>query len=315
MDKTILELLESKEARAVLLALKEAKKPHVNSEIARIIIEKQFLLGKKRAIESRVARTIHLLKDLNLIRVRKLGSSPVYELSKTFKNNMLNYMHQFSDSYKLSGYPPNLIFSLPSITLYGIPEKMYSPSSNSRTFFKLKKLIENLKLEIKQLESIKKEYRLPFLSNAFEEELAKQKKKTFFKFSSHYREVLINLLNYTDWSEEHLKESIRMLFNGGFRTITDKDVPFLRKGLRNKDKHLTVSQIKKKFPQIQKVYGYDLVSYPYFFNDFSKFTDNQKEDLIKFFSKVLQKVNYLYPTRVTIVGNSWEGLVVNQEFL
>jgi hypothetical protein len=78
---------------------------------------------------------------------------------------------------------------------------------------------------------------------------------------------------------------------------------------------LTVSQIKKKFPQIQKVYGYDLVSYPYFFNDFSKFTDNQKEDLIKFFSKVLQKVNYLYPTRVTIVGNSWEGLVVNQEFL
>lgn len=341
--RTISDLLKRKEVQAVLLILKEIKEPLTNIDLVNSAISMNLLKGKKNSLKVRVSRSLGFLCDMKLVKYNKLGKkTKSYYLSDKFRQNLSPAICQFSDSHILSTYPADLIFSRPNITFYGISEEMYNLEKNSGIFRELNEIIKTIKEQIQKLESVKKAYRLPIITKNFEKFLNKRKSSKIKKFLNIYKPVLIHILNATDWDEELLLERINKGgFDSGFRGLNfintkyikisklpkerakelkkkeKEDLERLRKILPRNEQKWSDKQIKKKYGEckISLCYGMELWEHHSFHNDLNKLTTKEREDLAKFLGLIIKKTLSLYPTKITLVGNSFRGRIAPDELI
>jgi len=307
-----METLSSREVQAVLHVLDESDKSLANIEIVKKIINMNLLPKKentsegcwKNSLKSRVSRAIKKLKELNILSVEQIGKTNEYfSISKNALQRWRPFYHHFSDTYRLSLYPQEFILSRPKISLYGVTKEMEESSP------RIKEITIEIKKLIDELGETKKKYRQSFLERDFDKAQRSMKKNRLKKFLRKYNQVLVHIINHTDWTEEMLLKNLSNLF--GFREVVlsgvgSEDFKKLKDILPREDKKLSDQRIKIKYKHwaVSTILDFELWDYPYFRRDLSQLDDPEKQNLMRFLIKIQGATKELYPTRISIVAHS-----------
>ena len=322
--------IKGKEIQTILQILKSAKKDLSNIEIAEEIIRMKLFPKNKNSAKSRISRTLKYLTNLDLVTINRIGKTNFYQLSQHFSSNFYPLEKQYSDTYWISSYPSDMIYSKPRVSIYGLPEdfkkkdKMWGKKSYHRIMY-----IENeIKKYVDEIKEIKKTYRKEFIKEEFNRRLKTLKGSKVKTFAKKYSEVLIHFLNYTDWDKESILKNLP--FPSGWRKIEfNKDKEKLIKLLSKKERELSDKNLREKYSgyiikkgkkkgkwhetegTIMTIYGMELWKYPDFYEKINKLTELEIKKLSKILNNILKKVQKLYPTRVSIVAHTMNSLVVD----